>query len=67
MPDIPEGIPSSSLAFKWCQLGGDRSAIHHSFKRWVPEDYDKAELDDAINESLKKYPDALRAFPEKSR
>ena len=63
---VPDSVPSGTLAFKWCQHRGKRSAIHYSFKRWsYPGDYDKDELDRAIDESLAKYPEALKAFPER--
>ncbi|MDE0526149.1 MAG: hypothetical protein OXI27_06095 [Thaumarchaeota archaeon] len=62
---IPKSVPRTSLAYKWCQLGGDRSVMHHSFKRWTPLDYDRDELDKRIDSDLEKYPEALEVFPEK--
>lgn len=60
----PKSVPPSTLAHKWCQLLGNRKAIHYSFKRWVPHDYDEDRLNKAIDESLRKHPEALKAFPE---
>ena len=63
---IPDGIPAESLAYRWCAHQGRRSDIHYSFKRWLyPGDYDKDEVDAAIDASLKEYPQALEAFPER--
>ncbi|MDE0090425.1 MAG: hypothetical protein OXP12_03610 [Thaumarchaeota archaeon] len=63
----PKSIPPHTLAYKWCSLRGDRAAIHYSFKRWsFPGDYDADELDRQIDASLKKYPDALKAYPERT-
>ena len=64
---IPDAIPPDTLAHKWCQLDGDREKIHYTFKRWAfPGDYCEDALNRAIDASLKKYPEALEAFPEKS-
>ena len=63
---IPKSVPDVTLAHEWCRLRGDRAAMHHSFKRWLfPGDYNKDELDRAIDASLKEHPDGLEAFPEK--
>ena len=68
MDGIPQTVPDGTLASKWCILEGDRAAMHHSFKRWsFPGDYDRDELDRAIDASLREYPDALKAYPEKKR
>ena len=64
---IPDSIPPSSLAYKYCMHRGNRKAIHYSFRRWIPDDYDAAELDKSIDESLAKYPEALKAFPERKK
>ena len=67
MNGIPKTVPAGTLAHKWCVMNGDRAAIHHSFKRWsFPGDYDRDELNRAIDKSLKEYPDALRVYPERT-
>lgn len=61
---IPEGIPPHALAYEWCLLKGRRDMMHASARRRL-DDYDEAEYNRKIDESLAEYPDAPRAFPER--
>ncbi|MDE0091131.1 MAG: hypothetical protein OXP12_07240 [Thaumarchaeota archaeon] len=62
---IPKSVPHGTIAHMWCVYEGDRYVMHGLFQRNDPYDYDRERTDVMIDESLKKYPDALRVFPEK--
>ena len=63
---IPKSVPDGTLAHMWCVHEGDRYVMHGRLQRNDLHDYDRERTDIMIDESLKKYPDALRAFPEKT-
>ena len=62
---MQESTLDGTLAYTWCLHNGNRASIHYSFKQWVSHDYDEDELDRAIDESFAKYPEALKAFPDR--